>query len=287
MAKISHEDFLRMQQEKQNRQQADNSQAFDGTRVGYFSLKNDNDSAIVRLNVDSVNDLEIYTVHSVKVEGKFKKINCLRTFKDPIDACPLCAAKKSYQQKIFIKLLEYVTVPDEHGVETIQVQPKIWERPVSFLQTLVDYEKEYGSLSDCILKVVRHGAAGSMDTKYNFIYPNQKIYNQETYPVDFSAFNNYEVIGGPVVDMTYDEISKIVDKIEPDQFSNKSASQKVGFTASVTPVAPTSYTTTGTSVETTSYTTSTGVPLPFTEDLPFAEQAPNPVPHGGQRRVTY
>ena len=226
MAKISHEDFLRMQQERQSRQQTDNNQVFDGPRVGYFSLKNDNDSAIVRLNIDSVNDLEIYTVHSVKVDGKFKKINCLRTFKEPISACPLCAAKNSYQQKIYIKLLEYVTEEDERGIETIKAVPKIWERPVSFLKTLIDYEKEYGSLSNCILKVVRHGVAGSMDTKYNFIYPNQNIYNSNTYPADFSAFNNYNIIGGPIVDMSYEEVEKIANNINNEQYVQSETSQQ-------------------------------------------------------------
>ena len=58
--------------------------------VGFFNLKEDGEEAIVRFVLDSVDDMEIYSVHTVKDEGKFKKFNCLRSPKEPTSKCPFC-----------------------------------------------------------------------------------------------------------------------------------------------------------------------------------------------------
>ena len=64
------------------------------SNVSFFSLKNDNDEAIVRFAHDSVDSFELLTTHDISYNGKFRKINCIRTPKEPLENCPLCASGK-------------------------------------------------------------------------------------------------------------------------------------------------------------------------------------------------
>jgi hypothetical protein len=60
---------------------------------GYFSLKDDGDTARVRFLYDSIEDVEGYCVHEVEIGDKKKYVNCLREYGDPVDKCPFCEAK--------------------------------------------------------------------------------------------------------------------------------------------------------------------------------------------------
>ena len=43
------------------------------TKVGFFRLKNDGDEALVRINCNSVNDLQFASVHTVSINNQFYK----------------------------------------------------------------------------------------------------------------------------------------------------------------------------------------------------------------------
>ena len=206
MGVISREQFLQ-QQKRKAEIAAGNFEAQSGPRIGYFSLKNDEDESVVRFIYSDDEQIynDIVITHRTTIDGKFRRVNCLRDYNEPFDKCPLCKAGDQNQQRLYIKLIEYTR--DEDG--NIVATPKIWERPTSYVGILMDKYAEYGSLKDNIFKVKRHGVAGDMKTTYSINFANPQIYNSELYPADFSAFDNYKIVGSAVVDKSYDELVEL------------------------------------------------------------------------------
>lgn len=179
------------------------SSPINNNSVGFFSLKNDGDTAVVRFMHDNVSSFELYTVHNILVaDNRYRKINCLREPEEPFDKCPLCAAGEKVQQRFFIHLIQYVQ--DENG--RIIGLPKVWERSATYAHKLKNLIDEYGPLSDCVFKIRRNGVARSMDTSYDIMFCNPNMYNLEQYPKNFEAFSNYRALGGIVMNKTFDEI---------------------------------------------------------------------------------
>ena len=175
--------------------------------VGFFSLKNDGDDAIVRILHNSVKDFDMLSCHTLEIDGKYRKINCLREARDPVQKCPLCeAGLGKLQQKMFIHLLHYVK--DENG--NIVVVPKIWERSISYAKTLKGYIDEYGPLEHLVFKIRRQGAAGSMDTTYTILPQVSSIYSEQNYPIDKSGFEGYSVLGTLVMNKDYNDCVEFV-----------------------------------------------------------------------------
>lgn len=229
MSTISRNEFLQMQQERAERQNSFTNRP----RVSYFGLKDDGDEAIVRFAYSSPDELEIFTTHQVTIDGRFRRVNCLRGPKEPLDNCPLCASGQNYQNRVYLKLVEYVR--NEDG--TITPTAKVWERPVSYLQIISNLFSEYGDISDCVFKVKRSGERGSMQTTYNIMFGNPTIYNAQLYPKDFSAFEGYEILGGPLMNKTFTEMQELVsDAAEVE----KPAQNNQTFTPQVTLTQPTS-----------------------------------------------
>ena len=212
MAFISREAFLAQQEERQAR--ATQTQNF-GPRVGYFSLKDDGDEAIVRFCYDSPDEFDILTTHQTTVDGKFRRVNCLReSFKDSADSCPMCAAGVPLQQRFYIKLLEYTRDEKDNIVAT----PKIWERSTSYVNIIGNLFTEYGNVSDCVFKIKRSGEKGSMNTTYSIMLANPNVYNSELYPKNNEAFDGYNILGTAVLDKSFDELKEMVgDTAEPAQ----------------------------------------------------------------------
>ena len=106
MGQFSFDEFQRSQERKT---QANNAQVQQSTgpRIGFFFLKNDGDEAVVRIMHDSTADFDMCAVHNVDVgNGRKRNVNCIRTPKEPIENCPLCAANVPVYTKIFIHLIE-------------------------------------------------------------------------------------------------------------------------------------------------------------------------------------
>ena len=71
--------------------------------IGFFTLK-DGEEAIVRIMCDSINELDILTVHPITVGNSTfpnRQVNCLRDPREPLEQCPLCSAGNKVKQKVF------------------------------------------------------------------------------------------------------------------------------------------------------------------------------------------
>lgn len=126
--------------------------------AGYFSLKNDKDVARVRFLYDSIDDVEGYAVHEVTVDDKKRYVNCLRSYNEPIDTCPFCAAKKHQTVKLFIPL---------YNVDEDRVQ--VWERGKKFFAKISSICSRYASkdsLVSHVFEIERNGKKGETTTTY-------------------------------------------------------------------------------------------------------------------------
>lgn len=197
MANFSLTDY-----ESNSASQTNTSPTTNNNYVSYFSLKSDGDEAVVRFIYSSPDQLELTSTHEVTINGKKRKVMCLRTPQEEINKCPLCAAGNRPQTKFFCKMVEYVR--DENG--QIVIVPRLWERSISFAKTLKSYFDEYGALSEMVFKIKRHGVAGSTSTTYDLLPANRSVYNETAYPKDFSAFDNYKISSYAVLDKNYDEM---------------------------------------------------------------------------------
>lgn len=206
MPYISREEFLKRQKERQERS---NNFQNSGPRVSYFSLKNDGDEAVVRFAYTSPEELynDIFPTHQTTIDGKFRRVKCLReSYNSPIKDCPMCAAGIPVSERFYIRLVEY-TMNDAGDIE---LTPKVWERPTSYVSTLNDFFDEYGDISEMVFKVKRSGEKGSLQTTYSILPANQKIYNESLYPVDFSAFKEYSVVGNALTEKDADGMLELL-----------------------------------------------------------------------------
>ena len=176
--------------------------------VGFFSLKNDGDEAIVRFMHDTTESFEILGTHSIQVNGKFRRINCVRTPSQSVSECPFCDRGERIEYRFFIHLLQYTNNPDG----SVSVEPKVWERSLSYAHKLKEYINNYGPMSDVICKIVRHGRPGDMKTEYEII-PNlsKQVYRDDIFVKKNGCFDGYSALGGPVLDKTVDEIREFLN----------------------------------------------------------------------------
>lgn len=194
MAKVTLEAVEQFSSTQQNQNQ-----------VGFFGLKDDGEEAVVRFLVDSMNDIDILTLHDVNVGGKYMKVSCNReSLNDNPNSCAFCASGMKMVQKAYIKMLAY----SKSQTGEIIMKPCVWERGTNYAVKLREYLNNYGPLSDLICKVVRHGAKGDLKTTYEII-PNLSpaVYPSSVYIKDTSAFENYHVMGTLVKEKSNEEIN--------------------------------------------------------------------------------
>ena len=157
-------------------------------KVGYFKLK-PGEKAIVRFALATPEDFEIVTIHDVKVKDKVRSVVCLRTAKDPIDVCPLCANGTQLKARFFVKLLHYVL--DETG-KVIKVSPEVANLPKKYADVLSARFNEYGDLNANLFTITRIGAG--LETSYDIQYANPVKYSEANgFVKDFSAFEDFDL----------------------------------------------------------------------------------------------
>ena len=177
-------------------------------KVGYFFLPDNESSAIVRFDYSSTDEFQFADVHRIKTDNGYRNVACLRTPKDPLDKCPLCASGAQRSSKMFVRLIEYTTAEDGG----VQINAKIWERPAYFSKTLETYLKEYGDLRDVVFKVVRKGAKGDMKVSYDIMYKNPMMYSEEAgFKKDFSAFDDFELNHHSFMERNADEMKYFLE----------------------------------------------------------------------------
>lgn len=143
---------------------------------GFFTLRDDKDTAQVRFMYESVDDVEGLSVHVIKEDGddgKEKKhyVNCLRQYNDPIDKCPFCAAQKPVQAKLFVPIYDI-----ESGTT------KTWERGKKFFSKMSSICSRYPNLVSHIFTIERNGKAGDQTTSYEIFEDEQDDTKLEDLP---------------------------------------------------------------------------------------------------------
>lgn len=274
MGQIDFNTFKQNLQNNSNRNNNSNEQTY-GKYVGYFSLKNDKDQAVVRIMVDSAEQLKIMAVHRVTVGGRIRAVNCMRNPSDPIDMCPFCAADKRLEYRVYIPVIEY-TRDDQ---DKIVPRARMWERSALYADTITNLINNYGPLSDNIFKIVRNGEAGSKNTTYDIVYGLPSVYKPELYPKDESLFEGFELLGTHVIDATPEEAAQILSGVTPERLAPRqnNQGQRVNSTNTI-PTATPSYQATPT------YTPTPNVePVPQPTAPPVAGfDRPNPMATTGE-----
>jgi hypothetical protein len=172
-----------------------------GGGAGFFKLVNDKDIATVRLLYNNADDIEGFSCHRVEIGDKFRYVNCLRTYRDPIDDCPLCKSGNKAQAKLFIPL---------YNEDAQEVQ--VWERGSKFFAKVSGVCTRYGSKSPIvsqIFEVERSGKPKDTATDYNF-------YRTED-PADDKTLDDFDmpkILGGIIIDATADDMEYYLDNGE-------------------------------------------------------------------------
>ena len=227
MAKVSFDTAMVMEEQNGNN---------NGDGVSFFTLK-DGGEALVRFVLDSINDLDVFTVHTVKTkDGRYKDVNCLREANMPTSSCPLCANGTKSKNITVLKMIQYVDG---------QAKPVMWVRNFGqWAPQLKGYIDNYGPLSQIMCKIVRQGTG--LDTKYQVIPNlNPMVYNINDYPCDASVFNDFNPVGRAILDKDYNDITTFLQTGEfPAKAKNTApASQQnnvsdIPFDVDDTPFAP-------------------------------------------------
>lgn len=110
------------------------------TRIEYFNLNNDGDTAVVRLLHTTTQTIESSGVHWIEEGGKKHQVKCLDT------DCPLCKAGNSKTDRIFIHLFDYTDNKE-----------KVWSRTDRIISQLQSIVTDWGDLSSCVLRLTRKG----------------------------------------------------------------------------------------------------------------------------------
>lgn len=173
---------------------------------GFFTLADEGDSAVMHFMYNSVDDVDGYAVHKVKVPGSEYgvDVNCLRDYEDPLDKCPLCEARYRVQARFFVNLFN-----EETG------EVRTWTRGQNFFPQM---KEELGMLKPLVaypVQIVRHGAKGDKNTQYELI-PQE--------PIDLTMDDVPQVedpIGTYILDKSYDEL---VHYVKTGTFDNAGSS---------------------------------------------------------------
>ena len=163
---------------------------------GFFSLKNDMETARIKILYRDIDDVQGMSVHKVPVGDKERYVNCLREYGDPVDVCPFCAAKKFTQAKYFVPIYNL----DEDRAQT-------WERGKTFGAKLSSLCAHYPNLFTHTFDVERHGKAKDTQTFYEFYEVGQPDAND--------SLENYEmpqILGGIVLDKTAEDMRYYLDR---------------------------------------------------------------------------
>lgn len=164
------------------------------TSSEWFALKNDGDTEKVQFLISDTGELDVFTVHKVKIGDRERYVNCPREYGEPLDVCPLC--ENEYQLKVARFVVMY-----SHKDGKI----KVWERGKQFITRLEGLANRYYPLCNTVFEIERHGKAGDKQTTYE-IYPCP---NDE--PINLDDIEKPELLGGIVLNKTVDEMNHYIE----------------------------------------------------------------------------
>lgn len=128
---------------------------------GFFKLAKNKETAQVRILYNTVDDVQGYAVHRVDLpDAKYgRDVNCLRSYKDPVDICPFCKAGIPQQAKLYIPI---------YNLDKGEFQ--FWSRGKKFFQKISSILSRYPNLVSYVSEIERNGDEGDTQTTYE-IYP--------------------------------------------------------------------------------------------------------------------
>ena len=196
MSTFNYSDYQKIAAQEQSQTSGD------GTKVGYFKLKDDGDIAIARINLSSTEEFMFAAVHTLSVGGRWMKVSCLNPLGMNAAGCPLCSANQANPKgsvgksakKMFIPMIVSYRDPNSATGYTPPM-PVIWDRPAQFSRELANKLMLAGNLKDTLVLITRNGKANDMQTTYSveIIPANHPVFKPEMIPTDFSAFNNFNI----------------------------------------------------------------------------------------------
>jgi hypothetical protein len=171
-------------------------------KAGWFQLKDDGDTATVRLlhkgqvgtepdTGEPKYDFPIYEVHKLDVDGSSKD----RTVLCKGENCELCRAGNKPSLRMFLQMVN-LDEPDKDK------QVQLWERGLTDIKNLLGLTGEYGDLTQRDIKIRRSGAKGSMKTTYQF-FPKDKSER------DIPEAQN--LVGSLILDLDRDDQIKAIE----------------------------------------------------------------------------
>lgn len=194
--------------------------------ASFFGLENDKDVATVRLCHGDANDVEIISCHQIEVDGKRKKVSCLRSYDDPVHMCPLCAIGNPLQVRYFIHLLQYERSFDGFTGKT---EKKVWERGRTFQKEILGLSGRYNPLWKTAFEIERQGKKGDQTTKYG-IYPMN--YSLDELPIEDDQLENDSVLGTIILEKNADELNYFINNGEfPANTSSAEPADQRGVSA--------------------------------------------------------
>ena len=185
-----------------------------GAKAGWFSLKDDGDSATVRmLHKGQIGtepdgapkyDLDVFEVHKLDVDGSGKDRTVLCKGED----CEICKSGSKAQLRMFLQMLNL----DEKDKEK---QLQLWERGITDIKQILGIIEEYGDLNSRDIKIKRCGAKNSLKTTYQY-FPKDK--SERELP------EKQNLIGNLILDLSReDQIKAIEGRLEIKKNNNNSA----------------------------------------------------------------
>ena len=162
--------------------------------AGFFSLKNDKETAKVRFMYDSIDDVEGFAVHEIEIDGKKRYVDCKRAYNEPVDKCPFCRDSIPQKAKLFVPLYDIASD-----------KVKIWERGKKFFNQIAQLCSRYAQdepLCSHVFEIERSGKPGDQGTTYGIFdcakeQDNTTLEDLPEMPV---------ILGGLVLDKTPEEM---------------------------------------------------------------------------------
>lgn len=171
------------------------------SKAGWFTLKDDGDTATVRLlhhgevgteeDGSPKYDLDVFEVHKMDVDGSGRDHTILCKGEE----CELCKSGDKPKLRMFLQLLNL----DEKDKEK---QLQLWERGITDIKQILGLCEEYGDLSERDIKIKRSGAKGSMKTTYQF-FPKDK--SERALP------DRQNLVGSLILDLSKDDQIKAIE----------------------------------------------------------------------------
>lgn len=223
----------------------------DGTKVGFFKLKDDGDIAIARVNISCNEDMDFASVHTIGANGRWMKVSCLNPLGSYGGDCALCAAHAANPKgsisksakKLFIQMMVSYRDPASATGYTPPA-PVIWDRPAAFSRELANKLMIAGDLRNTLVLITRNGKAGDMQTTYSMdILPaDHPVFKPEMIPVDFSAFNNFNIARHSYWEKSADEINTYLTTGQFPERAGNAAAPTAAPAPAIAPQAANTYT---------------------------------------------